>query len=353
MKILRRYIWWSVLVPALGVIGVLVVLDGLFSYIAELEGLRANYQAWQAFEFIVTTMPRRIYEFLPMAILLGALIGLGMLASSGELTVIRAAGVSVGKVTRLALRPAILLLLVGLLLGEYVVPYSEQLAQSNRAVAEGKGEAISSRHGFWHREGNEFLHINAVDTEGVLYGVTRFAFNEERELERALFIEEARYQGGEWHTRGVHGSELAADKVTTFEEDSIAWDTGLTPEFLAVAAVKPEHLALSKLWEYITYLQEQQLEAAEYQLTFWQKILQPLAILGMVLIAISFIFGPLREVPMSLRLTTGIIAGLLFHYGQQFVGHMSMVFHVSPVAAAAAPPVLCCILGVWLLLRIR
>ena len=99
-------------------------------------------------------MPRRIYEFLPMAILLGALIGLGMLASSGELTVIRAAGVSVGKVTRLALRPAILLLLVGLLLGEYVVPYSEQLAQSNRAVAEGKGEAISSRHGFWHREGS-------------------------------------------------------------------------------------------------------------------------------------------------------------------------------------------------------
>src|SRR5699024_6214891 len=142
-------------------------------------------------------------------------------------------------------------------------------------------------------------------------------------------------------------------KVTTFEEDSIAWDTGLTPEFLAVAAVKSEHLALSKLWEYITYLQEQQLEAAEYQLTFWQKILQPLAILGMVLIAISFIFGPLREVPMSLRLTTGIIAGLLFHYGQQFVGHMSMVLHVSPVAAAAAPPVLCCILGVWLLLRIR
>ncbi len=353
MKILRRYIWWSVLMPALGVIGVLVALDGLFSYIAELEGLRANYQAWQAFEFIITTMPRRIYEFLPMAILLGALIGLGMLASSGELTVIRAAGVSVGKITRLALRPAILLLLVGLLLGEYVVPYTEQLAQTNRAVAEGKGEAISSRHGFWHREGNEFIHINAVDTDGILHGVTRFAFNKERELERAYFIEEAHYEDGQWRTQGVHGSVLEPYQVRTFKEETIEWDTGLTPEFLAVVAVKPEHLALSKLWEYITYLQEQELEPAEYQLTFWQKILQPLAILGMVLIAISFIFGPLREVPMSLRLTTGIIAGLLFHYGQQFVGHMSMVFHVSPVAAAAAPPVLCCILGVWLLLRIR
>src|SRR5699024_4067610 len=154
----------------------------------------------------------------------------------------------------------------------------EQLAQSNRAVSEGKGEAISSRHGFWHREGNEFLHINAEDTEGGLYGVTRFAFNEERELERALFIEEAHYQGGESHTQGVHGSELAADKVTTFQKDTIAWETGLTPEFLAVVAVNPEHLALSKLWEYITYLQEQQLEASEYQLTFWQKILHPLAI---------------------------------------------------------------------------
>lgn len=353
MRLLRRYIWWSVLAPALGVIGVLIALDGLFSYIAELEGLRANYQAWQAFEFIMTTMPRRIYEFLPMAILLGALIGLGMLASSGELTVIRAAGVSVGKVSRLALRPAILLLLIGLVLGEYVVPYTEQLAQSNRAVAEGKGEAISSRHGFWHREGNEFIHINAVNTEGSLYGVTRFAFNEDRELEQALFIEEAHYQDGQWRTKGIHGSTLAEQKVTTFKEETLEWITGLTPEFLAVVAVKPEHLALSKLWEYISYLQEQQLEAAEYQLVFWQKILQPLAILGMVLIAISFIFGPLREVPMSLRLTTGIIAGLLFHYGQQFVGHMSMVFHVSPVAAAAAPSVICCVFGIWLLLRVR
>lgn len=353
MRILNRYIWSSVLLPSIGVVFTIVALESLFSFLAELENLRRDYHALQAMQYIATTMPRRIYDFLPLAILLGALTGLGMLANSGELTVIRAAGVSVARVSRMALRPAILLLVVGLLLGEFVVPYTEQVAERNKNEQLGRSTTINLREGYWHREGDEFIHINGVGEEGTLYGVTRYEFTETRELKNALFIEEAQHQGDYWEIKGLHGSRLEANQVVTFTEESGRWETGLSPDLLKVVSMKPEHLALSKLWEYITYLQEQQLEVGEYKLTFWQKILQPFAIIGMVLIAISFIFGPLRETPMSLRLTTGAIAGLLFHYGQQFIGHISLVFHLSPFIAAASPPLLCCVLGVWLLSRIR
>lgn len=353
MRILNRYIWSSVLLPSIGVVFTIVALESLFSFLAELEHLRRDYQAFEAMQYIVTTMPRRIYDFLPLAILLGALTGLGMLANSGELTVIRAAGVSVARISRMALRPAVLLLLVGLLLGEYVVPYTEQVAEQNKSEQLGRSDTINLRDGYWHREGDEFIHIKGVDNDGTLFGVTRYTFNEQRELTKALFIEEARHQGDHWATKGVHGSLLGERNVETFHENEDRWDSGLSPDLLKVVSMKPEHLALSKLWEYISYLQQQQLEVGEYRLTFWQKVLQPFAIIGMVLIAISFVFGPLRETPMSLRLTAGAIAGLLFHYGQQFIGHISLVFNLSPFVAAAAPPVLCCVLGVWLLSRIR
>src|SRR5699024_5929360 len=201
--------------------------------------------------------------------------------------------VTIGQITRMSLRPAVLLIVLGLVLGEFVVPNVEQIAQNNRAVAEGKGEALSSRHGFWHREGDEIIHINAVDTEGVLYGVTRFRYAEDHTLKASLFIEEATFNKDKWELENIKGSKFKDDRVETYAEESGEWKSGLTPEFLSVVAVKPELLAMSNLWEYIQYLEEQKLESSEYKLTLWQKLLQPLAIVGMILIAISFVFGPL------------------------------------------------------------
>lgn len=354
MRLLQGYIGRAVIMAALAVLGVIIALDCLFSFIAELEGLRGNYQALQALQFVFTTVPRRFHEYMPLAILLGTLIGLGVLANSGELTVIRAAGVSVGRVSWMVLRPVLLLLVIGMSVGEFISPYTEQMAQSNRAIAEGKGEALSSRYGFWHREGDEFIHVNVVQPNGVLYGVTRYRFNEDRTLAEAQFVERAIYQDeGYWFLEGVRGSALEPDRVEAYQRDTDRWDTSLTPQLLALVVLDPERLAMRKLVEYSGYLSRQGLEAGEYLLSFWQKLFQPLATLGMVLIAISFIFGPLREVTMGLRLTAGIVAGMLFFYGQQFIGHLSLVFHVSPLMAALVPPLLCLVVGTVLLKRVR
>src|SRR5690554_7940424 len=163
MTLLRQYIWRAVMIPVLLIIAILMLLDGLFSFVYELESLRNDYQVWQALQFIVTTLPRRIAEFLPMAILLGALAGLGLLANSGELTVMRAAGVSTGRIAWLVLRPTILLLVMGLLVAEYVAPHMEQIARSNRALAESGGEVLGSISGIWNGEGGELLSISVVE----------------------------------------------------------------------------------------------------------------------------------------------------------------------------------------------
>jgi lipopolysaccharide export system permease protein len=353
MTILRQYIWRAVIIPVLLIIALLMLLDGLFSFVYELDSLRNDYQVLQALQFVVTTLPRRIAEFLPMAILLGALAGLGLLANSGELTVMRAAGVSTGQITWMVLRPTILLLLIGLLVAEYVSPHTEQIARSNRALAETGGEALGGLSGLWHREGDEFIHISAVEPNGVLHGVTRYRIDESQQLVETRFISRAIYQGSEWSLEGVRGSLLFDDHVETWTEESGQWRIQLSPDVLSVIILQPEHLAVSKLYQYADYLQQQGIHAGEYMLVFWQKLAQPLGVLGMVMIAVSFIFGPLRQVSMGLRMTAGILAGLVFHYGQQFFGHMSLVFDASPMWAALAPAVICLVAGVVLLRRVR
>lgn len=353
MRLLNRYFWRAVLVPTLAILGIIVGLDCLFGFIYELEALRGNYQVWQALQFILTTTPRRVYEYLPMAILLGTLIGLGLLANSGELSVIRAAGVSTLRVSWLVLRPVLLLIALSIPLGEYLTPYTEQVAQSNRSMAEGGGEALRSKYGYWHREGKEFIHINAVQPNGVLYGLTRYRFDDTHKLQETQFVERAIYQGDVWSLEGITGTLLSEERTENYHRDNGEWQTRLTPELLSIVVLEPDNLALEKLLEYTAYLKRQGLETADYMLSFWQKLFMPVATIGMVLIAISFVFGPLREVTMGLRLTAGIVAGLIFHYGQQFFGQLSLVFHTEPLVAAALPPVLCLILGVWLLQRVR
>ena len=353
MRLLRRYFWRAVLIPTLAILGIIVGLDCLFGFIYELEGLRGDYQAMQALQFILTTTPRRVHEYLPMAILLGTLIGLGLLANSGELSVIRASGVSTLKVSWLVLRPVFLLILLSIPLGEYLTPYSEQVAQSNRSMAEGGGEALRSKYGYWHREGPEFIHINAVQPNGVLHGLTRYRFDDNHKLTETQFVERAIYQGDYWSLEGIKGTRLSDEGTEVFNRDNARWQTKLTPQLLSIVVLEPDHLAMAKLLEYTDYLKRQGLETADYMLSFWQKLFMPLATIGMVLIAISFVFGPLREVTMGLRLTAGIVAGLIFHYGQQFFGQLSLVFHTEPLMAAVVPPALCLILGIWLLQRVR
>ncbi|MBM7332538.1 LPS export ABC transporter permease LptG [Alloalcanivorax marinus] len=353
MKLLNRYFWRAVLIPSVAIVAIIVALDCLFGFIYELEFLRGDYQILQALQFILTTVPRRVHEYLPMAILLGTLIGLGLMANNGELSVIRAAGLSTLRVSAMVLRPVIFLMVISLLIGEYLAPYSEQVAQSNRSLQEGGGEALRSDYGFWHREGDEFIHINTVQPNGVLYGLTRYRFTDNHTLAESQFVERALYQGDHWSLEHIQGTRFTDGGTDTYTERGGEWRTSLTPQLLSVVVLEPGRLAMSKLWSYSAYLKKQGLETADYMLAFWQKLLMPAATIGMVLIAISFVFGPLREVTMGLRMAAGIVAGLTFHYGQQFFGHLSLVFHTDPLIAAALPPALCVIVGIWLLARVR
>lgn len=353
MRYLRRYIWRAILIPTLAIIGIIVSLDCLFNFIHEAESLRADYHLPQALLYVLTTIPGRYYEYLPLGILLGALVGLGLLANHGELVVIRAAGVSTIRVSWMVLRPVLFLIILSIPIGEYLAPYSVQVAESHRTLLREGGDTITDSSGFWHREGNNFIHINIVQPNGVLHGITRYRFNAQHQLEESQFIERAIYQRDYWALQGIHGTRFTDHGTETYDRHTGEWHTTLDPELLSIVVLEPSKLGLTKLWTYSSYLKKQGLEVADYMLAFWQKLLMPLATVGMVLIAISFVFGPLREVTMGLRVAAGIVAGLTFHYGQQFFGYMSLVFHADPLLAAILPPILCLVAGLWLLARAR
>lgn len=354
---LPRYVSRTVLGAMLLVLLLLLGLDVVFSFIAELEELRADYRAPQALIYVLLTSPRRAYDMLPIAALVGGIAGLGMLANHSELTVMRAAGVSIRRIVWWVLKPALLMVVAGLLLGQYVVPKTERLAEERRAEALGQesGAGTGMFGAYWHREGNTVLNVALVDATGLLKGLSFFRFDDNGRFLGSVRANEARFiDGGGWELSGLSETRIEADGHTvTSTREKERWDSKLTPEYLRLVTLKPEYLSLSSLYEYATYLKQQGLDAEAYFLEFWKKALAPLATISMVLIACSFIFGPLRSVTMGLRILSGVLAGLLFRYGQDFLGYASLVYDFSPLLAAGLPIAVCLVAGGVAIARVR
>ena len=348
---LDRYIGTSVFFAILAVLGIIVGLALLFAYIDELGDISATYGLLDAGVWVLLTIPRRIYEMLPMAALIGCLIGLGNLASSSELTIMRAAGVSIRRIVWAVMKPMLVIMLAGVLIGEYLAPWSENLAQANRAMAQGGGEAQSSKRGLWHRQGDEFIHINAVQPNGVLLGVTRYQFDAERNLLSASFARRALFQSDHWQLEDVVTTQLQEQSTAVVNSPSQRWDVQLNPQLLGTVVLEPEALSVTGLWRYIHYLADQGLANGRYWLAFWTKILQPLVTAALVLMAISFIFGPLRSVTLGQRVFTGVLVGFVFKIGQDLLGPSSLVFGFPPLLAVLIPAAICALAGLVLLRR--
>ena len=348
-----RHVGWTVFAAILLVLAIIVGLDAIAAFIDEADDISETYTFAQVGLYILLTLPGRFYEFVPFAALIGCMLGLGQLATSSELVVMRAAGVSIGRLVWIAMKPALLIAVLGFALGELVAPRSEQMAETNRALAQNPGESFGGRHGIWNREGNTFVHFNALEAGGVVHGITMLQFDQDLVMEYSLRARLATYEGDYWTMEDAVITNLSSWQTSRETHETMRWDTNITPELLTVMVVEPEYLPIMDLYRYSRYLQSQGLDSDDYQLALWRKILQPAAIGALVLVAISFIFGPLREGTMGFRIFAGVIVGIVFRTSQDLLGPASLVFGFAPIYAALGPILLCVVAGMLLLARSR
>lgn len=357
MKILDAHIRKSVLLSMLVVMGLTFSLDFIFTLTDELgRGIDA-YSSLDALLYTLRIMPTGIYEMLPFSALGGALIGLGLLASNNELIVMQTAGVSTWRIVWFVMKPTIGVMILSLLLGEYVAPRLQQAAQSELAIIQSGGLALNSSRGQWRKIGNEFIHINVILPGGEeLQGITRYELNEQRRLASSSFAGSARYmrddRGYFWRLQDVSETAFANGGLVARHYDALDWRIDLSPELLSVLLVEPERQSISGLYRFAQYFRAEGLESDTYFLAFWKKLLQPLATASLVLVAISFVFGPLRAVTMGARVFMAIGVGLAFTIAQRILGPASLLYGFSPIIAVLSPIVICAGTGFYLLRRV-
>lgn len=354
MPRIDRYVLRTLLATIAVVLVAFVGLTTAFAFVEELRSSSQTYGVTRVAQYVAYTVPRRIYELVPYVVFLGTLVGLGTLGSHGELTVLRASGMSVWRLFGSACIPAGLVLLLSAALGEWVAPAAEESGEVMKAQARQASDSVRLRRGSWYREGGLYMHVEALDRDGSLIGVRQYQLDDGHRLRLVRSATRAHYADGTWTLEDVVESQLTDDSVAAIHVAARQWQMHASPALLSARAlIAPRKLALRDLSAQIEYMGREGLDGARYQLAFWSKLLQPLATLALVALALAFIIGPLREVSMGARLAVGVGAGLAFKYLQDLFAPMTMVYSLPAVIAVALPILVCAVLAAVAIRRVR
>ncbi len=352
-SILAKHVTKTTALTMLGTLLILAFLFVLFSYVGELSSLKKGYGAWDAFKYVLWDAPRNINRIIPIAALIGAVLGLSSLASNSELIVMRAAGVSLWKIVSWVMRPALVLVILSMVMMQWIVPYSSEHAKSvksQRSVA-----ALGEVRGYWSREGQRFVYIDYANSKGSLSRVQVINFNDNKYLDSIVMAEQGQFiKNGEWtleNTTQLNIQQSGNSSFKAIQQQDLP--LALQPKYVHMVTLDPEDLAPSELVSFLQYMNKYSQVPKTYQLAFWKIIGSPFTLLALVLIACSFIFGPLRQQSMGFRLVIALFVGLGFYYLQDFLGYASLVYSPSPAWFVFVPISLMFGVGSYLLYRAR
>jgi len=335
--LLGRYVIAQVVLGTLFALLLLVTLDAVFALIGELGDIgKGRYGLHEALVYVLLTLPRRLYEMVPTAALLGGLLWLGNLAANSELTAMRAAGVTLWRLVGWVMQGGLLVVLAMVALGELVAPDAEARAQKLKSFAFSERLSVSSI-GLWARDGQRFIQADAVLPGQRLAGVRVIELGADGQVIEVIRAVSAIYVDGRWRLEGVFRSQFGAAGVTPAHLPEITIDRLLAPEYFDVLVIEPRQMAAHDLWRYVQYLRGNQLDAAPYAVAFWQRITLPASTWVMLLLAVPFLFGSQREGGAGRRLFIGLIFGIGFAIVLRVLTHLGLVYELPAWLAASGP----------------
>lgn len=339
MNTVDRYIIKEILKGTLIALLMLYALFNLFSLKDELGNRGVgDYDLKHIFMYLGLMIPHYIYELMPSAALLGSLFVVGGMANHREVLAMRVSGVSLFEIIRAIMMAGMILVSCSFIIGEFIGPDAEKKAKILRSVAKTQMPAARTKQGLWLRDGNQFIYIRDIFTDGDIANIFIYQLNATQQLQQLIYAKRGLYQGAEqWLLKHVRFTEILADQVVARQADEFIWHSVIDPDVVDVVVVDPENMSLIDLSKYIDFLKENKQDSAKYELAFWARLINPFITLVMLLVAAPFVVGVGRGIALGPRMMMGVLIGMGFNIIDNAVGQMGVVYGLNPILVAVLP----------------
>lgn len=342
LRVFEKYLAQEIYLATIFVLAAFLALFSFFDLVHELADLgKGGYQLHHAIGYVLLTLPGRAYEIFPVAVLIGSLYALTLLARHSEITVLRASGLSTSRMLLALGKIGAVFVIVTFLLGEFVAPPAERLAQQLRLRAMSSVVAQEFRSGLWVKDERAFVNVREVLPDTSLRGLRIYEFDAGYQLRSISEAASATYSPpGHWLLGGVVQTIFEADRTRVARTDTLNWQSALTPEILTVLMVDPGRMSLFNLYLYIRHLNENQQKTHRYEIAMWKKLAYPAAALVMMALALPFGYRHDRMGNVSLKVFLGVMLGVAFQLLNSLFSNLGVINSWPPLFAALTPSAL-------------
>lgn len=341
-RVFERYLAREIYAATALVLVAFLALFAFFDLVHEFEDIgHGGYQFRHAVGYVTLTLPGRSYELFPVAVLIGTLYALTMLARHSEITVMRASGLSTRTMLAVLGKIGVVFALLTFLIGEFVVPPAEKAAQQLRLQAMSSVVAQEFRSGLWVKDELAFVNVQEVLPDTTLRGVRIYEFDRDYRLRSISEAESGLYLPPDrWQLSNIAQTLFDGDRARVAHLPQAEWHSALTPDILTVLMVVPERMSLMNLYLYIRHLADNQQKTQRYEIALWKKLFYPLASLVMMALALPFAYSHDRLMAVSIKVFTGVMIGITFHMLNGLFSSLGIINSWRPLYAAITPSAL-------------
>ena len=353
MSLLSAYLMRTILASTALVLVVLLALAGLFEFIGELDDIKGDYQTPQVILFAALRLPNLAFEMLPVAALIGSLLGLGALAGNSEIIVMRSAGLSVTRLASMVAVSGVVLLVFTGLLGEFIGPPLDFYARDMRLEARYQKDDDLGNDA-WVKDGPVYLHLERVSSEFEFGSIYLFRFDNENKLAAIAQAENSGIDDQDnWILENLRETRFSNDGVQVVESSVAVESFEVNAELLGNSLAKPLSLSARGLLVYIDYLKRNNLDASQYESEIWYRASRTLTVLVMPILSLAFVFGSLRSGGAGGRLMIGVVVGLAYYLASETLANSGQVFNLNPAVVNWLPLLVLCVITGIALRRVR
>ena len=357
MKILDRYIAKTLLKYSLSVMVVLVGIYAFFKFLEEVDDIgRAGYTLLDALVYIGLLMPSMVYMLSSLIILLGSILGLGYLSSNRELIIMRGSGISVIDITKTTLKISIVFAIVMIIVGEFISPILSDYAKKYRAQALGQGMVTFNQQGFWIKDSGNFIHVGQNIDGKVFNNVTLIKLSNPGELDSVVFSRRANFDGQKFDLQESNSYQFDSSQIFTKidrqELQKYTTKVAFDQELIQSLKKEPKSLSTWQLFKRVRFLSGNQLSAGAYEVELYSRIMRPLTLITMIILAIPFVFGSLRNSTLGRKIFMGVTISLLFELSSRIGGMLSLRFDLNHLLSASLPTTVVFVVAMLLLYRV-
>lgn len=342
LRLYERYLARELYAATALVLAAFLALFAFFDLIHELQDLgKGGYQLHDAVFYVMLTLPGRIYELFPIAVLIGTLYSLTLLARHSEITVLRASGLSTRDMLLSLGRLGIAFVLLTFIIGEFIAPPAEKAAQQLRLKATSALVAQEFRSGLWVKDELSFVNVREVLPDTSLRGIRIYEFDQTYQLRSISEAASGNFQPPDrWKLNDVVRTSFGSERADVTKHPAIDWESNLTPDILSVLMVVPERMSVVTLYLYIRHLADNQQKTDRYEIAMWKKLFYPLAALVMMALAVPFAYSHDRMTAVSVKVFVGVMIGIAFHMLNGLFSHLGLINNWRPFFAAVTPSAL-------------